>query len=128
MTTNHEIEKLKSDISSNDWKRMTESANRLFEIGGQENIDYLVELLDQSNPLIRNAVALTFMDNKFDDALEPLLQSITKKENKNARGTMVHALQELDCSKKLRELFDILFAAAGNVEVQVGILAVLDVQ
>jgi hypothetical protein len=68
------------------------------------------------------------MDNKFNDALEPLLRSITKEENRNARGTMVYALQELDCTDKLKELFDILFTATKNAEVQTGILTVLDGQ
>ncbi|MBX2965949.1 MAG: hypothetical protein KF845_07370 [Cyclobacteriaceae bacterium] len=128
MTVDQEIEKLKTGIFSDDWDKMKESSNRLFEIGGQENVDYLIGLLDQSNPLVRNAVALTFMDNKFNDALEPLLKSIIKEENRNARGTMVYALEELDCKNKLKELFDILFTAAKNAEVQTGILTVLDEQ
>jgi hypothetical protein len=128
MRVEQEINKLKTDIFSDDWEKMKESANRLFEIGGHENIDYLLGLLDQPNPSVRNAVALTFMDNKFDYALDQLLKSITKEENKNARGTMVYALQALDCSNKLKELFYILFTATNNVEVQTGILTILDEQ
>lgn len=128
MRVDQEIEKLKTDIFSDDWDKMKESSNRLFEIGGQENIDYLLGLLDQPNSLVRNAVALTFKENRFNDALDPLLKSITKEENKNARGTMVYALQTLNCSNKLKELFDILFTATKNVEVQSGILTVLDEQ
>ena len=128
MKVDQEIEKLKTDIFSGDWDKMKESASRLFEIGGQENIDYLLGLLDQPNPLVRNVVALTFMDNKFNEALEPLLESITKDENKSSRGTMVYALQALDCRNKLKALFDILFTAAKNAEVQTGILTVLDEQ
>jgi len=44
-----EIEKLKRDIFSDDWDKVKASASRLFEIGGQENIDYLIGLLDQPN-------------------------------------------------------------------------------
>ncbi len=128
MRVEQEIIKLKTDIFSDDWDRMKESANRLFEIGGQENMDYLLGLLEQSNSIVRNAVALTFMDNKFNDGLEPLLKSITKEENKSARGTMVYALQTLDCKNKLKELFDILFTATKNWEVQSGILTVLEEQ
>jgi HEAT repeat protein len=125
MRVNEEIEKLKTDIFSDNWDKMKKSTSRLFEIGGQKNIDYLLGLLDQPNPMVRNAVALTFMDNKFNDALEPLLKSITKDKNKSSRGTMVYALQALDCSNKLKELFDILFTATKNAEVQSGILTVL---
>jgi len=127
MRADQEIEKLKRDIFSDDWDKMKESANRLFEIGGQENIDYLIGLLDQSNPGIRNAVSLTFRDYQFNDALDPLLTAINKKENKGYNGTMVYALENLDCSHKLSELFDILFDN-NSWEVQSHILTVLDQQ
>jgi hypothetical protein len=128
MRVDQEIDKLKTDIFSADWDKVKESVNGLFEIGGQENVDYLIGLLDQENSLIRNAVAMTFMDKKFNEGLEPLLKAIGKVENKNARGTMVYALQTLDCNKKLKELFDILFSATKNWEVQSGILTVLEEQ
>jgi HEAT repeat protein len=128
MRVDQEIEKLKTDIFSGDRDKMKEAVNRLFAIGGQDNIDYLIELLDQENSLVRNEVAMTFMDNKFNQALEPLLNSISKAENINARGTMVYALQALDCSHKLKELFEILFTATKNWEVQSGVLTVLEEQ
>jgi hypothetical protein len=37
------------------------------------------------------------------------LTSIFKKENHNNNGTMVFALESLDCSQKLKEIFKILF-------------------
>ena len=122
-----EIEKLKNDIFSSDWDKMKASANRLFEIGGQENIDYLLGLLDQTNSEVRNAVALTFRDNEFNDALEPILNSINKKENKGYTGTLVYALEKLDCRLKLKELFNILFDN-NSYEVQNHILTILDEQ
>ncbi len=122
-----EIEKLKNDIFSGDWDKMKASANRLFEIGGQENIDYLLGLLDQTNSEVRNAVALTFRDNEFNDALETILNSINKKENKGYTGTMVYALEKLDCRLKLKELFNILFDN-NSYEVQNHILTILDEQ
>lgn len=123
-----EIDKLKRDIFSGNWDTMKQSANRLFEIGGQQNLDYLTQLLDQSNSGVRDAVALTFRDNKFNEGLEPLLKSILKEKNRNARGTMVYALQALDCSEKLNDLFYILFSATKNWEVQSGILTILEEQ
>ena len=127
MSVDQKIEKLKADIFSDKWDRMKESANRLFEIGGHENIDYLVGLLDQPNSGVRNAVALTFRDNEFNEALEPLLKSIIKKENKGYTGTMVYALEKLDCRLKLKELFNILFDN-NSYEVQNHILTILDEQ
>ncbi|HEY3405594.1 MAG TPA: hypothetical protein VGK59_19560 [Ohtaekwangia sp.] len=127
MIADQEIEKLKTDIFSDDWDKVMAASNRLFEIGGQENIDYLLGLLDQSNSRIRNAVALTFRDNQFNEALEPLLASINKRENKEYTGTMVYALEALDCKFKLRELFNILFDN-NSYEVQNHILTILDEQ
>ncbi|MBZ0245439.1 MAG: hypothetical protein K8H85_05805 [Cyclobacteriaceae bacterium] len=129
MTREQEIKQLKSDLfTADEWDKRKASSSRLFEIGGQENIDYLIGLLDQENSLVRNVVAMTFMDNKFNDALEPLLISINKAEYVNSRGSLVYSLNALDCSQKLRELFDILFAATKNWEVQSGILTVLEEQ
>lgn len=127
MRVDKEIVRLKTDIFSDDWEKMKEATNRLFEIGGQANIDFLIGLLDHQNSGIRNAVSLTFRKNKFNDALEPILKSIIKKEYKGYTGTMVYALENLDCSKKLRELFDILFEA-NSYEVQNHVLKVLDNQ
>jgi len=127
MRVDQEIEKLKNDIFSDDWGRMKESSCRLFEIGGHDNIDYLIGLLDQPNSGVRNAVALVFRDNKFNDALEPLLNSIIKKENKGYTGTMVYALEKLDCRLKLKELFNILFDNS-SYEVQNHILTILGQQ
>jgi len=127
MTANKEIETLKGKISSGDWDVMTAATNRLFEIGGQENINYLIGLLNDSNSKVRNAAALTFRENRYNEALEPLLTSINKKENKGYTGTMVYALESLDCKSKLKELFNILFDK-NSYEVQYHILTILDEQ
>ena len=127
MRDDREIEKLKTDIFSENWEKMKVATDRMFEIGGQENIDYLIGLLDQSNLVVRNAVSLTFRKNKFNKALEPLLNSIYKKEYKGYNGTLVYALETLDCSKKLSELFDILFED-NSYEVQYHVLTILDKQ
>jgi len=123
-----EIVKLKSEVLSDNWDKAKESAIRLLNTGRRDSSDFLISLLDQSNVQARNAVALAIMDNRFQDALEPLLRSITKRENSNTRGTMAYALQSLNCSLKLRELFLILFDATKNLEVQSAILTVLDQQ
>lgn len=95
MNKNQIIEKLKSDLFSDDWEKMKNSANELFKIGGQDNINYLVGLLDQQNSVVRNVVALTFRDNEFNEAVEPLLSSIRKIEFKDKNGTLVYALEKL---------------------------------
>lgn len=123
-----EIDKLKSDILSDDWEKMIPASNRIFEIGGQENINYLINLLDNENSSVRNAVALTFRDNKYNEAIEPLLKAINKIENVSHRGTMVYALETMDCKVKFRELFILLFNGINNWEVQNSVLTILDEQ
>ena len=127
MRADQEIEKLKNDIFSDNSDKIKAAADRLFEIGGQENIDYLIKLVEQENSKIRDVVALLIRDNELNEALEPLLKSINKKEFKGYTGTMVYALEKLDCSKKLNELFDLLFGGS-SYEVQNHVLTILNEQ
>ena len=104
-----EIEQLKKDIFSDDWELVKSSADRLGQIGGDEVVDFLISLIALDNSGIRNQAALALEDIKDNRALEPLLKAILKKENHNYNGTMVFALESLDCSQKLKEIFRILF-------------------
>jgi len=104
-----EIEQLKKNVFSDDWKLVCSSADRLGEIGGDEVVNFLIALLDLDKPGIRNRAALALEDIKDNRALEPLLKAIFKNENHNYNGTMVFALESLDCSEKLKEIFQILF-------------------
>ena len=106
--------------------KIKSAANKIFEMGGQQNIDFLIQLLEHENSQIRNAVSLTFRDHSFNQAVEPLFRSIKKVKNKDFRGTMVYALGGLDCSNKLVEVFELLLY--GNFEVKVGAAAILDEQ
>jgi hypothetical protein len=104
-----EIEKLKKDIFSDNWELALSSADRLGKIGNDEEIDFLISLLLSDKSSMRNLAALGLRDNKIDRAIDPLLKAIFIKENYNNNGTMVYALELLDCSKKLVEIFKILF-------------------
>jgi HEAT repeat protein len=104
-----EFEQLKKDVFSDDWELVKSSADRLGQIGGGEVVDFLITLIASDNSSIRNRAALALEDIKDNRALEPLLTAIFKKENHNYNGTMVFALESLDCSQKLKEIFRILF-------------------
>jgi hypothetical protein len=104
-----EIEELKKNVFSDDWELVKSSADRLGKIGGDEVVEFLISLIASDNPGIRNRAALALEDIKDNRALEPLLTAIFKKENFNYNGTMVFALESLDCSQKLKEIFKILF-------------------
>ncbi len=104
-----EIDQLKEDVLSDDWHLADSSAVRLIEIGGDEVINFFISLIAEDNSTIRNRAALALRDIKDNRALEPLLKAIFKKKNHNYNGTMVYALETLDCSAKLKEIFKILF-------------------
>ena len=103
-----EIEELKENIFSEDWELVKSSADKLGEIGGEKVVDFLISLLLLDNSGIRNRAALALEDIKDNRAVEPLLNAIFKKENHNYNGTLVYALESLDCSGKLKEIFRIL--------------------
>ena len=100
MPLNNEITTLKSKIQSNDPEALI-AIKRLIELDRDTAIDYLITLLDSTNPSFRNFSALGLRDLADNKALEPLFKAISKVENVNSRGTLVYALETLDCSDKL---------------------------
>lgn len=126
MTQQSAIERYKIEILSDDAKIALNASDKLAEIGGQEVLDFLISLLESDNVHLRNLAALALREIGDNQALEPLLKSINKDGKKNHRGTMVYALQTLDCSCKLPELFDLLFY--GRFEVKMGVTTILDEQ
>ncbi len=106
---NPEIKQLKKDILSDNWDIILLASDGLAEIGGEKVVTFLISLLSSENPLTRNGSALALRKIGSNSALEPLLAAIFKKENHGYNGTMVYALESLDCSKKLKEIFQILF-------------------
>ncbi len=125
-TSEQEIEILKNNIFSDDWELVKSSADKLGEIGGVEITDFLISLLKSENPGIRNRAALALEQIKDNRAVEPLLEAIFKKEIHNYNGTMVFALESLDCSKYLKEIFRILLFE--SYEAKISAEAILCVQ
>lgn len=123
---NSKIENWKEKILSKDWKIALNAADNLAKIGGDEVIKFLIKLLDSKEARIRNAAALSIRDTKDNQAIKPLLKSIFKPENRDYNGTMVYALQTLDCKNNLVELFKILFYE--SYESKMGAYAILDEQ
>jgi len=119
-----EIEQLKKNIFSNDWELVKFSADKLGEIGGDDITDFLISLLDLDDSGIRNRAALALEQIGDNKAVEPLFKSIFKNQNYN--GTMVFALESLDCSKHLKDIFKILFSEA--YEAKMSAMAILDTQ
>jgi hypothetical protein len=121
-----EIEQLKKNVFSDDWELVKSSADRLGKIGGDEIVDFLISLISLDNSGIRNRAALALEEIKDNRAVQPLLDSIFKKENLNYNGTMVFALESLDCSKNFKDIFKILFYQ--GYEAKMSAYAILDEQ
>ena len=105
---------------------MRTAAYRLGKIGGDEVLGFLLPLLKSKDPILRNCAALALKDMKDDRAVEPLLEAIFMSENHKYNGTMVFALEGLDCSQKLKEMFKILFYE--SYEAKISAYAVLSEQ
>ena len=123
----NEINALKEKFISSDWITLKNSAEKLILLKGEEYVsNYLIYLLNSNEPEIRNNSALVIEELKIQKALEPLLESIFKEENKDFNGTLVFALSSLNCSKKLKEIFKILFYYA--YEAKMSAISVLEEQ
>jgi hypothetical protein len=119
-----DIEQLKKNIFSDDWELIKKSADKLGELGGNDITDFLISLLDLDDSGIRNRAALALEKIADNKAVEPLFKSIFKNHNYN--GTMVFALESLDCSKHLKDIFKILFSE--SYEAKISAMAILDTQ
>lgn len=128
MLSEHEIEKLKQDLFSDNWDLMKRSSEALRDIGSEEIFYFFIELLDLNNDRswTRNIAALRLGEMGDNRAVDPLLSAILKSENINYNGTLVYALSDLDCSQKLVPLFDILFYH--GYEAKVMALGIIDEQ
>ncbi len=126
MPSNQTFASLKREFFSDDSKVALAAADKLSELRGPEVIEFLIQVLESPDVWRRNNAALALHDIGDNQALEPLFQAIRNPLNVNHRGTMVYALESLDCSQKLPELFDLLFY--GNAEVKMGAETVLDEQ
>ena len=86
----------------------------------------VISLLKSKNAQIRNSAALTLRDMQDNKAVKPLMKAIKDPGNKKDCGTLVYALEVLDCSKCLLTLVDL--ALHGNYEVQNHALTIITEQ
>jgi hypothetical protein len=125
MILQEHIVALKYQITTADEPQGTDATYELLKVDPDAS-SYLISLLGSSNPVIRDRAALGLHDLKDNKAVEALFLAVKNPENVNHRGTLVYALEELDCSDKLCDVFDLLFY--GNAEVKMGAETILDEQ
>jgi hypothetical protein len=100
---------LQCAAAAKEWEQVEAEIGRLVEAAGPQKLEFLISLLNQSAPAIRNGAALWLRDLADNRALVPLLAAIRNPITLNANGTMVWALHTLDCRHYLVELFEIIF-------------------
>lgn len=123
---NSEIENWKAEIQSENWEIALNAAKNLEKVGGDNIVQFLISLLESENVGLRNTAALSLRRIKNNRAIEPLLKSIFNPKNRDYNGTMVYALQTLDCKNNLVELFKILFYE--SYESKIGAYHILEEQ
>lgn len=121
-----DFEKLKRDFFSEDSDLAWETHEKLAKIGGEKVIKFLIPLLKSKDGGIRNCAGLALGQIGDKRAIEPLVKAIKNPKNRDNRGSLVHALADLDCSHLF--LFMIELALYGNFEVRSHALIILDKQ
>jgi len=86
----------------------------------------LCSLLESTDASIRNAAALGLRDIGDYSAFSSLVKAINKPENFNHDGTLVYALEGLDCSNDFLAIFKI--AIHGSFEARFGAIDILSEQ
>jgi hypothetical protein len=84
----------------------------------------LVRLEEVANDAERNALALDLAETGRQEVFEPLTRLIDREDLRNHRGTLVHALRYLDCSRHVAFLAGLV--ATGNYEVAHEALYILE--
>ena len=121
-----ELEKLKQRILTGTPSEQMEVVDELVALNNKGAAELFIELLESTDPQVRNSVALGIYELKPQTALEPLLTAIFRPENHNYNGTLVYALEQLDCTNKLKDVFRILFYE--SYEAKMSAYAILDKQ
>ena len=107
---------LQHDMQSDDWATARRAADALAELGGADAVTILIPCLASPSPVTRNAAAIALRDIGDNAAREPLIRAITDPLTQGDRGTLVRALQTLDCSACLRFLFQLALTETFEVQ------------
>lgn len=118
------ISDLVDDFQSDDWEIAEEASEVLVARGGTDVVDSLIRLLRSTDGRSRNRAATALREIGDDRAIEPLVTAINVPENCNNRGTLVYALQTLDCGSYFLFLFGLVIE--GNYEVRSMALMILE--
>lgn len=72
----------------------------------------------------RNAVAIFLSEMKCDEAVPKIIEIIRNEKGSKYIGTLVYALQDLECAEYLEQIFDLIYI--GNYEVRRNMFTLLE--
>jgi len=114
--TNNLLRQLQETVEISSELAIHEQVRNIGEAKVVEAVPYLIALLQKTNDCgLRNLLALALADIGDQRALEPLIALIKSKTTVGCRGTLVYALQSLDCVSILVDLVEM--AINGGLEV-----------
>jgi len=114
--TNNLLRQLQEVVEISSELAIQEQVRNIGEAKVVEAVPYLIALLQKTNDCgLRNLLALALADIGDQRALEPLIALIKSKTTAGCRGTLVYALQSLDCVSILVDLVEM--AINGGFEV-----------
>lgn len=121
-----DLDQLKANLYSDDWKTSLSAADRLAELRTIESIDILIEGLSSTNSSIRNSSALGIREVNSQRAFDALFNRIKELGVNEEIGTLVYSLESASCSDYLLELIDLYFN--GNFEVKSSLTTIFNEQ
>ena len=123
-----EINTLKEKIKSEDWETCRSAVDRLAEINSDESTSILLDMLRSDDAQIRNLAAVAMRETKNQKFLGPLTKRINELGTKGQIGTLVYALETLDCSRNLYDVANLNLNAGTNMEIKHSTTVILNEQ
>jgi HEAT repeat protein len=123
-----ELNILKKKIKHDDWETCRSAVERLAEIDSEEATSILLDMLRSDEAQVRNLTAVAMQDTRDQKYFAPLLRRINELGTKGQIGTLVYALENLDCSRNLYDIANLNLNAGTNVEVKHSTTAILNKQ
>jgi len=122
------IDALKEKIKSDDWDTCRFAVDRLAEMNTDESATILLDMLKSDDSQIRNLAAVGMRGTRDQKYFVPLIKRINQLGNKGQIGTLVYALENLDCSKNLYDIANLNLNAGTNKEIKHSTTVILNEQ
>jgi hypothetical protein len=117
------VHRLRGDLNSDIWDTALAAAEGLGRLNTPAARAALIQGLGSDSGTTRNCAALAIRDAQWQEAVPALVEAILKPANARNRGTLVYALEVMDCSQHFSFLFRL--ALEGNLECRSHALGIL---